>query len=82
LSLAFPLSFKSSPHTETFYYLAGLGDLLATSLSPYSHNRRFGELPAQGKSLAQIKTTRGLLPEKVKTLRVVLGTPIDISSSI
>jgi len=57
---------------ETFYYLAGLGDLAATSLSSHSHNRRLGELLAQGKTLAQIKADHGILPEGVKTLEVVL----------
>src|SRR5512137_1907852 len=33
---------------ETFLYLSGIGDLLATSLSGHSHNRRMGELLAQG----------------------------------
>jgi glycerol-3-phosphate dehydrogenase (NAD(P)+) len=44
----------------TFLGLAGLGDMVATCASPYSRNRRVGELLAQGKSLAEI---RGLLSQ-------------------
>ena len=57
---------------ETFYYLSGLGDLLATSLSIHSHNRRFGELLANNYSLEQIKEIMGILPEGYNTLKIVL----------
>ncbi|GBD97622.1 MAG TPA: DUF3417 domain-containing protein [Nitrospirae bacterium] len=32
---------------ETFFYLSGMGDLLATSLSKHSHNRKMGEIKAE-----------------------------------
>src|SRR5262245_25580981 len=32
---------------ETFAYLAGMGDLLATALSQHSHNRKLGVLLAR-----------------------------------
>ncbi|MGE5374139.1 MAG: NAD(P)H-dependent glycerol-3-phosphate dehydrogenase, partial [Bacteroidota bacterium] len=57
---------------ETFLYLSGVGDLLATSLSEYSHNRRMGELLAQGLSLTQIETQMGVAPEGFNTLRSML----------
>lgn len=57
---------------ETFLYLAGMGDLLATSLSQHSHNRRMGELLAQGHSLAQIKEKMGVLSEGYNTLQSIL----------
>jgi len=57
---------------ETFSYLAGLGDLLATSLSAHSHNRRMGELLAQGNSLEAVEEEMGVLPEGYKTLRMSL----------
>jgi glycerol-3-phosphate dehydrogenase (NAD(P)+) len=57
---------------ETFLYLSGIGDLLATSLSEHSHNRRLGELLAQGLSLAEIKNRMGLFPEGYNTLKVIL----------
>jgi glycerol-3-phosphate dehydrogenase (NAD(P)+) len=58
---------------ETFSYLAGLGDLLATSLSAHSHNRRMGELLAQGNSLDAVEEKMGVLPEGYKTLKMALN---------
>jgi glycerol-3-phosphate dehydrogenase (NAD(P)+) len=57
---------------ETFIYLAGMGDLVATGLSEHSHNRRMGELLARGYDLDQIKTEMGNIPEGYNTLRTVL----------
>lgn len=57
---------------ETFAYLAGAGDLLATSLSTHSHNRRLGELLAQGMHLQEIREQMGVLPEGYNTLQAIL----------
>jgi glycerol-3-phosphate dehydrogenase (NAD(P)+) len=57
---------------ETFLYLSGIGDLLATSLSLQSHNRRMGELLGQGLTLAQIQQEMKVLPEGYNTLRTAL----------
>lgn len=57
---------------ETFLYLSGIGDLLATSLSGHSHNRRMGELLAQGLSRAAIEQEMGVTPEGYNTLRSML----------
>jgi glycerol-3-phosphate dehydrogenase (NAD(P)+) len=57
---------------ETFLYLSGIGDLLATSLSEHSHNRRMGELLAQGLSRAAIEQEMGVMPEGYNTLRSML----------
>ncbi len=57
---------------ETFSYLAGLGDLMATSLSEHSHNRYLGEQLARGRALADIKTEMRVLPEGYNTLKVTL----------
>jgi glycerol-3-phosphate dehydrogenase (NAD(P)+) len=57
---------------ETFLYLSGIGDLLATSLSEHSHNRGLGERLASGQSLAQIRREMGVLPEGYNTLQVAL----------
>ena len=57
---------------ETFLFLAGIGDLLATSLSQSSHNRRMGELLAQGLTLAQIEKEMGVAPEGYNTLKSML----------
>lgn len=57
---------------ETFLYLSGMGDLLATSLSEHSHNRHMGDLLAQGLSREQIRENMGVLPEGYNTLQAVL----------
>ena len=57
---------------ETFLYLAGIGDLLATSLSQHSHNRKMGEYLAHGLSLAEIEEKMGVLSEGYNTLQIVL----------
>lgn len=57
---------------ETFSYLAGLGDLMATSLSEHSHNRHLGEQLAKGRALAEIKAEMRVLPEGYNTLKVTL----------
>ncbi len=57
---------------ETFLYLAGIGDLLATSLSEHSHNRKMGTYLAQGLSLDEIRSKMGVLPEGYNTLQIIL----------
>jgi glycerol-3-phosphate dehydrogenase (NAD(P)+) len=59
-------------HIETFLYLSGIGDLLATSLSQYSHNRHMGERLAEGLSLAQVEQEMGVAPEGYNTLKAML----------
>ncbi len=58
---------------ETFYDLPGLGDLIATSLSEHSHNRKLGVYLAKGMTLEEIKEKMGVLPEGYNTLVTVLG---------
>jgi glycerol-3-phosphate dehydrogenase (NAD(P)+) len=58
---------------ETFAYLAGLGDLLATSLSEHSHNRRMGELLAGGLSLDEVRAEMGVVPEGYNTIQFALA---------
>ncbi len=57
---------------ETFLYLSGMGDLLATSLSEHSHNRHMGERLAHGLSRDEIKEEMGVLPEGYNTLQAIL----------
>jgi glycerol-3-phosphate dehydrogenase (NAD(P)+) len=59
---------------ETFAYLAGLGDLLATALSQHSHNRKLGVLLASGQTLKEIEQTMGVLPEGYNTIQTILTT--------
>jgi len=73
---------------KTVYYLAGLGDLIATSLSTHSHNRKLGMLLAKGFSLEKAQQEMGVLPEGVKTLRVAVylsekyHTPMPVARGI
>lgn len=52
---------------ETFYGLAGIGDLIATCGSQHSRNRRVGELLGQGRSLADIQASMQAVAEGVFT---------------
>jgi glycerol-3-phosphate dehydrogenase (NAD(P)+) len=56
----------------TFLYLAGTGDLLATSLSEHSHNRQLGHLLAEEFNLDQIRGKMGVLPEGYNSLQATL----------
>lgn len=57
---------------ETFLYLAGIGDLLATALSEHSHNRHLGQRLAEGLTREQVREEMGVLPEGYSTLRSAL----------
>jgi glycerol-3-phosphate dehydrogenase (NAD(P)+) len=57
---------------ETFYGLAGVGDLMATAASRLSRNWRVGEGIAKGESLDAILTRLGQVAEGVPTARAVL----------
>lgn len=57
---------------DTFLYLSGIGDLLATALSEHSHNGRLGRLLADGLPLDAIRRQMGVLPEGYNTLEAVL----------
>ncbi|AFY37186.1 Glycerol-3-phosphate dehydrogenase (NAD(P)+) [[Leptolyngbya] sp. PCC 7376] len=73
---------------ETFLGLAGLGDMLATCMSPLSRNHRVGHGLAQGKELKQILEELGSTAEGVNTTYVLIdlanreGIPISISRQI
>ena len=54
---------------KTVLDFAGIGDLIATSLSEHSHNRRLGEMLAEGRSLAYAEKQLGVLPEGLKSLK-------------
>lgn len=47
----------------TLYGLAGLGDLVATGFSRDSHNRKFGQMLASGKTVSELEKKLGWLPE-------------------
>ena len=56
----------------TFSGLAGLGDLVATCMSPLSRNRTFGERLGRGESLEQITAATNQVAEGVKSCVSVL----------
>lgn len=57
---------------HTFAGLAGMGDLLATCISPLSRNRHVGEELAKGRTLEEIIDGLGMVAEGVKTSRTVM----------
>jgi glycerol-3-phosphate dehydrogenase (NAD(P)+) len=52
---------------ETFFGLSGMGDLITTSISRHSRNRRVGEELARGRTLAQALAGLGQVAEGVNT---------------
>jgi glycerol-3-phosphate dehydrogenase (NAD(P)+) len=58
---------------QTFSGLTGLGDLMATCISPLSRNRRVGEMLAAGRTVEQITDEMSMVAEGIKTCRVVMN---------
>jgi glycerol-3-phosphate dehydrogenase (NAD(P)+) len=56
----------------TFAGLAGMGDLVATCISPQSRNRRVGEELGKGRSLDDIVEEMNQVAEGVKSTKVVM----------
>jgi len=56
----------------TFSGLAGMGDLLATCMSPQSRNRYVGEQLGRGRSLDEIIEEMNQVAEGVKSAKIVL----------
>jgi glycerol-3-phosphate dehydrogenase (NAD(P)+) len=59
-------------HQTTFAGLTGLGDLMATCMSPLSRNRRVGEELARGRTIDEIAADMNQVAEGVKSARVVV----------
>ncbi|MBW2384589.1 MAG: NAD(P)H-dependent glycerol-3-phosphate dehydrogenase [Deltaproteobacteria bacterium] len=57
---------------QTLYGLAGMGDLVATCISPQSRNRFVGEELGKGRPIAEIIDDMHMVAEGVKTCRVVI----------
>jgi glycerol-3-phosphate dehydrogenase (NAD(P)+) len=57
---------------ETFAGLSGMGDLLATCISPLSRNRKVGVELALGKTVEEITSSMNMVAEGVKTSKVVM----------
>src|SRR5690606_41713349 len=56
----------------TFAGLAGMGDLVATCISPQSRNRHVGEQLGKGRSLDEIIEEMHMVAEGVKATKVVM----------
>jgi glycerol-3-phosphate dehydrogenase (NAD(P)+) len=75
-------------HARTFAGLAGMGDLIATCISPQSRNRFVGEQLGRGRTIAEITAEMHMVAEGVSTSRVVLelaseyGIELPIASEV
>ena len=75
-------------HARTFAGLAGMGDLIATCISPQSRNRYVGEQIGRGRTIAEITAEMHMVAEGVSTSRVVLelasehGIELPIASEV
>ncbi len=73
---------------ETYYGLAGIGDLITTCISPHGRNRHVGERLARGEKLADILATMKMVAEGIYTTRSVhakaaeIGIPMPITAEI
>ena len=58
---------------ETFYGLAGVGDLVVTCMSRHSRNWKFGSLLGQGRSAEQALAEVGMVVEGYYTVQAAVG---------
>lgn len=65
------LTVKLGGKQSTVYGLTGLGDLIATSLSDSSRNRKAGILIAQGKTIEEAKQEVGMVIESIENIQIV-----------
>jgi len=72
----------------TFSGLAGMGDLLATCMSPHSRNRHVGEQLGRGRTIDEVIDEMNMVAEGVKTSGVVMelaeeyGVEMPIASEV
>lgn len=75
-------------HEVTFAGLAGMGDLIATCMSPQSRNRHVGEQLGRGRTIEEVIAEMRMVAEGVKTCAVVVqlaqehGIQMPISSEV
>jgi glycerol-3-phosphate dehydrogenase (NAD(P)+) len=67
------LGVAAGANPMTFSGLAGVGDLIATCMSPLSRNRRAGELLGSGASWAEVEPQLNGIAEGVTTVRGALA---------
>jgi glycerol-3-phosphate dehydrogenase (NAD(P)+) len=72
----------------TFAGLAGMGDLIATCISPQSRNRYVGEQLGRGRTIDEVIEEMSMVAEGVKTSKVVMelakeyGVPMPIAREV
>jgi glycerol-3-phosphate dehydrogenase (NAD(P)+) len=72
----------------TFAGLAGMGDLIATCISPQSRNRYVGEQLGRGRTIDEVIEEMHMVAEGVKTSKVVMelaheyGVPMPIAREV
>ncbi len=62
---------KLGARPETFWGLAGIGDLMLTCFGPLSRNFQLGERIAKGESLEQIEKSSAMVAEGVETTKAI-----------
>lgn len=65
---------------ETFFGLAGLGDLATTCYSRHSRNRHVGEEIGRGKTLEQVLSEMNMVAEGVWTTKALFGPEAEASA--
>lgn len=75
---------KLGARSETFWGLAGIGDLMLTCFGPLSRNFQLGERIAKGETLSQIEKSSAMVAEGVETTKAIkkLSSQIDIEMPI
>ncbi len=73
---------------ETFAGLTGMGDLVATCISPQSRNRHFGEQLGKGRTVDEVAASMSQVAEGVKSAPVVVelaaehGVEVPIATEV
>ena len=65
------LGLKWGGKTDTFYGLAGIGDIIVTCESKHSRNRHIGEQVGKGRKLADVLAEMKMVAEGVTTVKMV-----------
>jgi len=75
---------KLGARQETFWGLAGIGDLMLTCFGPLSRNFQLGRRIARGETLDQIESSTAMVAEGVETTKAVkqLSAHMDIEMPI
>jgi glycerol-3-phosphate dehydrogenase (NAD(P)+) len=64
--------------SETFFGLAGIGDLVTTCCSPHSRNRSVGEAIGRGESLEEVLGRMTMVAEGVWTTKALFGPEAEL----